>query len=165
MPGAAFFMAIGGIGVSLAGFAGLITALDRRPDAHSPVSAWRIRNIVMGGFILTVVGFSSIALYTMTQENTELTVQITSLLMAVLTALKTWAENRPGPAWPARRGRLAATGTQLLLVVGYVSNAVMGRLGFLQLLIIFSLLDPLSIFFNTVRDVAQASPGGDEADA
>ncbi len=42
-------MAMGGLGVSLAGFAGLISALDRRPISRSPVAAYRI-TIVFNGY-------------------------------------------------------------------------------------------------------------------
>lgn len=37
MPGEFYFIAFGGLGVSFAGFAGLISALDRGPAAQSVV--------------------------------------------------------------------------------------------------------------------------------
>src|SRR4029077_15770764 len=80
MPGESYFMAFGGLGVSLAGFAGLISALDRRPAAHSALVAWRIRNIVFLGFSLTFVGFGTVALYAVTGADLPLTVRIASLL-------------------------------------------------------------------------------------
>ena len=40
-------MAIAGLGVSLAGLAGLISALDT--SAGSPVKSWRIRHIALSG--------------------------------------------------------------------------------------------------------------------
>lgn len=57
MPGEFFFMALGGLGVSLAGFVGIITALDRSGDARSVIAMWRLRNIVWAGFTLTIIGF------------------------------------------------------------------------------------------------------------
>jgi len=62
-------MALAGLGVSLAGFAGLISALDRRPAASSVVAAWRIRNIVIRGFMVTFAGFATVALYTIIEPT------------------------------------------------------------------------------------------------
>ena len=47
MPGEFYFMAMGGLGVSLAGFAGLIAALTPKKAAASPVTKWRITQIVV----------------------------------------------------------------------------------------------------------------------
>jgi hypothetical protein len=44
VPGEFYFMAIGGLGVTLAGFAWLIAALEgRQGERRSPITAWRIR--------------------------------------------------------------------------------------------------------------------------
>ena len=69
MTGEFYFMALGGLGVSLAGFAGLISALDRRPEGHTPIARWRIRNIVVGGFAATFIGFGIIAMSTATTNE------------------------------------------------------------------------------------------------
>jgi hypothetical protein len=61
VPDEFYYMAIAGLGVSLAGFGGIIAALDRRPAAQSPIAAWRIRNIAFTGFTLTFAGFSTVA--------------------------------------------------------------------------------------------------------
>jgi hypothetical protein len=60
-------MAIGGLGVSIAGFAGLIATLDRRPEARNPIG-WRIPNIVIRGFHVTFSGFTTVAIYTITAD-------------------------------------------------------------------------------------------------
>ncbi|HEX6221299.1 MAG TPA: hypothetical protein VF115_09410 [Acidimicrobiia bacterium] len=154
MPGEFYFMALGGLGVSLAGFAGLIAALDQRPEADSPIATWRIRNIVISGFTLTVAGFGVIAVHAVTGGNVTLTVRITSVFLAIGVALRMSVEMRPGPAWPSPLGRRFAVATGFLYVVGYLISAIRGGVGFLQLMLVFQLLDPLSIFFNTARDVA-----------
>jgi hypothetical protein len=46
MPGEFYFMAMGGLGVSLAGFAGLIAALTPEQSKDSAVARWRIGHIV-----------------------------------------------------------------------------------------------------------------------
>lgn len=150
-------MALAGLGVSLAGFAGLIVALDRSPDAHSPVARWRIRNIVIGGFTITFVGFATVALYQVTDQDLDLTVRLASLLLAVANVLPIRAEARPGPAWPSERGRYMAIASTLGLVAMNLFNVWYAGLGLLQLLFLFQLAGPASIFFNTVRDVARGS--------
>ena len=150
-------MAIAGLGVSLAGFAGLISALDRSPDAHSPVAAWRIRNIVIGGFALTFAGFVTVALYRVTASDLTLTIRLASLVLAVANVLPMRSESRAGPAWPSERGRYLAIAATLLLVAVDLGNVWVGSLGYLQLLFLFQLIGPASIFFNTIRDVARGA--------
>lgn len=156
-------MALAGLGVSLAGFAGLISALDRRPS-HPAIAAWRIRNIVIGGFTVTFGGFLTVALYTITRHDLTLTVRLASLALAVANVLPLRSESRPGPAWPSERGRRVALATTLILGAAYLGNVILGGLGLLQLLFLFQLGGPASIFFNTVRDVAGAAAAQDGGD-
>jgi hypothetical protein len=141
-------------GVSLAGFAGLIATLDRRPSARSPISAWRIRNIVTSGLILTIAGFGIVAIYTATGEDTAMTVRIMSLLLVVARSATLWRESRPGPEWPGERNRRYALGSTLAVLTVLLLNGFLGRLGRLQILFVVLLIDPISIFVRTVREVA-----------
>ena len=150
MPGEFFFMGVGGLGVSLAGFAGLISALD--PSPASPVKTWRIRNIVMSAFLLTFVGFGTVAVHTLTVD-VELTVRIISAAFAFLLLARFSREIRPGPAWPNRRALLMAQLVGLSLIALLIVNAVVASLGFLQLLLLYELTDPVMIFVFAVRDL------------
>jgi hypothetical protein len=141
-------------GVSLASFAGLIATLDRRPSARSPISAWRIRNIVTSGLILTIAGFGIVAIYTATGEDTAMTVRIMSLLLVVAKSATLWRESRPGPEWPGERNRRYALGSTLAVLTVLLLNGFLGRLGRLQILFVVLLIDPISIFVRTVREVA-----------
>jgi hypothetical protein len=160
MPEEFYFMGIAAIGVSLAGFAGLIAALDRRPVARSPVTAWRIRHIVMGGFTLTLAGFGTVALYNLTGQDVTLTVRLASLVLALVNVAPMPRESRSGPAWPSERGRRFAIGSSLLIVAADLGNVVVGSPGYLQVLFLLQLLGPVSIFFNTVRDAANDGTNG-----
>lgn len=150
-------MGLGGLGVSLAGFAGLIAAFDRRPEAHSPVAAWRIRNIVVSGLILTVAGFGIVAVYTATGGSLDTTVRVVSLLLALVKAIQIPREGRRGPEWPSEVNRRIAVGSSLLVVLLLLLNVWLGRVGFLQILFVVLLIDPISIFVRTVGDVASAT--------
>lgn len=164
VPGEFYFMALGGLGVSLAGFAGVIAALDRPSESQSPVAAWRIRNIVIGGFTLTIAGFAVIAVHAVTGGNVTLTVRIISVLLFLSHPVRMAFEARPGPAWPSEFGRRFALGTAILYMAGYAASAIRGGAGFLELMLLLELLDPLSIFFNTARDVARRRSGNVEPD-
>jgi hypothetical protein len=155
-----YFMSLAGLGVSLAGFAGLISALDRRPVAHSAVAAWRIRNIVLGGFTITFAGFATVLLFNLTNKDMTLTVRLASLILAAANVVPMFSEARPGPAWPTERGRLVAIAATLLIIAADLGNVIVGGLGYLQLLFLVQLSGPVSIFINTVREVA----GGDRSD-
>lgn len=166
MPGQAYFLAIAGLGISFAGFAGVIAALDRRPS--SPVFLWRISHIVRGGFILLFAGFGAVAAYTATGENLETTVRLSSLFLAAGNAANILVAQRPGPAWPNERGRRIVQAASWAMVAFQALNVVLARFGFLQFRFLAQVGDPASIFFNAVRDVAGGGIGneaGDQPDA
>jgi hypothetical protein len=164
VTGEFYFMAVGGLGVSLAGFAGLIAALGSRPGSPSAVAVWRIRNIVVGGFAITFAGFGTIVLYTVTRENLGLTVRLSSLSLALFqTYLVAW-ESRPGPAWPSERHRRVAVVLTLVGLGLMLGNVVAGRLGLLQFLFLAALVNPVSIFVFTVRDLSREQAPGAEGD-
>ncbi|HKB28914.1 MAG TPA: hypothetical protein VKC59_07820 [Candidatus Limnocylindrales bacterium] len=152
MPDEFYYMAIAGLGVSLAGFGGIIAALDRRPAANSPVAAWRIRNIAFTGFSLTFTGFGTVALYAVTSGDLTITVRAASLLLAAADLLWLRFETARGPAWTSEGQRRVAIATAVALTVATLSNVAYGASGFLQVLLLAHLGSPVSIFFNTVRD-------------
>ncbi|HSM17560.1 MAG TPA: hypothetical protein VK845_11270 [Gemmatimonadales bacterium] len=155
VDGEFYFMALGGLGVSLAGFAGLIAALDRAPGQRTPVAKWRIRNIVIIGFSVTVIGFSTVALYTATRSNLELTVRLASVGFVLGGLWWLWFESRPGPAWATERSRRTGQAFTVALMVTALGNVVYGGLGLLQFLLLWQLVNAASIFVNTVRDLGR----------
>lgn len=146
-------MAVGGLGVTLAGFAGLIAALQ---GPQGPVAAWRIRNVVYLGFGVTLLGFGTVALHTITQDVT-LTVRVVSMVMVVMRAAN-WSSLRPSAAWRDERQRRGAIVLQLGFVIAVVVNIWLASVGYLQLLLLVWLLTPAGIFANAVRDVTQSDP-------
>ena len=154
VPGEFFLMALGGLGVSLAGFVGIITALDRREDARSEVSLWRVRNIVRAGFTLTLIGFGTVAVYPLTGDDTELTIGLASVFAVLASLVRLRAEFRPGPAWPDEGRRRTAVLIEFVGIIGFLISAVVGSVGLFQVLLVYQLGFPLSIFFFTIRDAA-----------
>lgn len=150
MPGEFYFMALGGLGVTLAGFAGLIAALQGR---EGPVAAWRIRNAVSGGLGVTAIGFSTVALHSITQDIT-LTARLASIVMLVTFAAR-WVEWRPGPAWPNDRQRRGYIYGQLVVAVAIAVNIALASLGYLQLLLLLLAFVPAGSFARAVLDVTR----------
>lgn len=152
MPGEFFFMALGGLGVSLAGFAGLIAAFGRSKSDPDPVQAWRIANIVIGGAVLTLTGFGTIAVYLVVDEPT-LTVRIASGLLTLFTLLRGISLLGARPAWEGyeRRRRLYTIGFVLLTAATAV-NVSVASVGLLGVLMVINLFDVFGIFMNAVAD-------------
>jgi hypothetical protein len=150
-----YFMAVGGLGVTLAGFAGLIAALQ---GPEGPVAAWRIRNVVYTGFAVTFIGFVTVALFTLTQ-NITLTAQLGSLALLAMMAGR-WREMRPSAAWPSERQRRGFILSSLVFALAVLVNLALASVGYLQLLLLFALGSPIGIFARAVQDVtAQADAG------
>ncbi len=145
---------MGGLGVSLAGFAGLISALDRRPLAHSPIAAYRITSIVFLGFALTLAGFGTVAAYTITGENLALTVRVGTILL-VIPYIRGYLQARPGPAWPRERERWTIIAGLTVLTAVTLGNLIVASLGYLEFLMLAALIGPVQIFYNTVREAAR----------
>jgi hypothetical protein len=146
-------MAVGGLGVSLGGFAGVIASLGDR-SADSAVIGWRIRNIVIGGFIVSVAGFGVVAIHAAT-EDVSLTVRLSSLLIAIAHGAHTWWAVRPGSEWQ-EGSRLGAIIPAAIVASAFIVNVVVADVGLLHLLVLALLIAPVSIFVTTIRDVAQA---------
>jgi hypothetical protein len=153
VPGEFYFMAIGGLGVTLAGFAGLIAALERREGGHSPVAAWRIRNVVYSGFGVTFVGFATVALYTITQ-NVTLTVRLATIVM-LLTVAANWRSLLPSAALRSQRQRRVAIVMRLAVGAAALVNIALASVGYLQLLLLILLFGPIGIFVLAVADVTR----------
>jgi len=101
---AGLFMALAGVGISLAGFAGVIAALGRRPGEHAAILAYRITNIVNLGLTRALAAFGTLVAYTMADGDLAIAVRVGTVLVLV-PYLRGFRELRPGPAWPNERQR------------------------------------------------------------
>lgn len=164
VPNEGFFLAMGGVGLSLAGFAGLISALDQRPLARSPISAYRTVSIVFLGFSLTVAGFGIVAAYAITGGDLPLTIRIGTVLLAA-PYLRGFLQARPGPAWPRERERYITIAGLSVLTAATLANLIFASLGYLALLTLAGLVGPVQIFYNSVRDASQGNVEAASADA
>jgi hypothetical protein len=151
MPGEFFFMAMGGLGVSLAGFAGLIAALTPEQQRDSAIARWRISKVVQWGLHLTFLGFGVVAIYALVEDEAT-TARLASLCAALLLGIREWRSTRPGPAWPdegLRRAVMALASVGVLLFLG---NVAVGSVAYLHFIMLLMLLAPSMVFVSAVQD-------------
>jgi hypothetical protein len=157
MRGEFFFMAIGGLGVSLAGFAGLIAALTPEQHRNSAVARWRIGRVVVWGLHATILGFGIVALFALLGNET-LTARVASGVAALIFAIRSWRSSRPGLAWPdepSRRYVMALWAFELAVVLG---NVFVGSVGYLHAIMIVFLAEPAAVFIAAVMDATTGPP-------
>ncbi len=79
------FTTIAGLALSVAGFAGLVTAL-RREGRWSRTELWRLRNIVRSSLTIVVFGLIPQPIYRAVGGDEQLTIRIVSALLVVVYA-------------------------------------------------------------------------------
>lgn len=151
-----FFMAMGGLGVSLAGFAGLFTALHR-PDKelNLDVYRWRIRHIVVSSFQLSFVAFGVVVFYEATGD-VAMTSRVFSGIAAAIFATSA-ALQKPGPAWPNETDRKAAMISTLVWAAVMAGNVIMGVEWYLMTVMLVLFLAPVLTFVRAVIDATRTS--------
>ena len=155
MSQAGFFMAMGGLGVSLAGFAGLFTALHPSAmDDEPEVYRWRIRQIVTSAFQLAFLGLGVVVLYEIT-EDVATTSRIISFIAAALWVISAVVYGRPGPAWSSETDRKAALIATLAWAAIMAGNVVAGTEPYLMVVMLILLLGPSLTFIRAVVDATR----------
>jgi hypothetical protein len=149
-------MALAAVGVSLAGFAGVIAALSRRPGEHSAIVAYRITNIVYLGLTRAVAAYGTLVAYTIADGDLAVAVRVGTVLV-VLPYLRGFGELQRGPAWPNERQRRISFVILVGMILLTAANVVVANLGYLELLLLVALvIGPGLIFYGTIRDAARA---------
>lgn len=150
-----FFMTMGGLGVSLAGFAGLFTALRSADQENPHVYRWRIRQMVLSAFQLTFVSLGAVVFYEAT-NNLALTARIFSGIGALIFATGA-AMFTPGPAWPDEVDRRAAKAATFVWAALMAGNVTVGAGWYLMAVMLILLLAPVLVFVRAVIDSTRAS--------
>ena len=152
-----FFITFGGLGVSLAGFAGLIHALDGSGRADNPVTKWRIRSIVAAGFAVALSGLLVWPVFRITTD-VDVTVRVVSAFLLIQFIRLSWTDLQPGPAWDEEeirwRVNVALAGVTWILLA---SNIFIGSVGFLEVLFVFAIGQPIGTFMRAIGDLHRGS--------
>lgn len=162
MPSEGFFMAIGGLGLSLAGFTGLLAAFHTEESTDAAVYQWRIRVIVTASLFVLFLGFGVVPIHDWTGD-TELTVRIATALVVLLAVVLQVRFGGPGPAWPDESRRRIVRSAVAVQIAIVAINLFVASVAFLQVIFLWLLFTPASAFYNAVRDEATktvSSPKG-----
>lgn len=157
-------MAMGGIGVSLAGFAGLLAAFHKSHQAEPAVFRWRIREIVNSSVQIIFLGFGTVALYEVWSNPAAISRIITFTIVA-LWVVGTFRFGGAGPAWPDELERLRALAATWVWITLFAINVIVGSVGYLMLIFVAYLIRPAAVFVKAVNDVARATSESDDFEA
>ena len=152
MPGEFFFLTFGGLGISLAGFVGLIFALDRRPDEANPITRWRIRNVAINGLFIAQAGLLVLPLYELT-GSVEATVRIITIFALAVMVFSGVGEFRRSAAWPDESRRKGMIAFAALVAGLWLVNLVVASAGFLMLLFVGWIAGPIGTFANAILEI------------
>lgn len=144
-------MATAALGVSVVGFTGLMAAVDPNTEIRPAIAAWRIHNVVQFGFMLTILGFGTIAIHAIT-EDTDTTIRIMSGAAGAWSFVLWWAATQKGPAWPDESVRRWRRPLVLVSSILIATNVFFASVGWLQIAFVLLLYVALDIFRQTIRD-------------
>ncbi len=154
-------MLMGSLGVTLAGFAGLISVVGSRGRALGAVERWRVRHIVTRGFAVSVVALTTIFVFSAIGKL-DPTVRIATVLL-LLARFSFWSQSQPGPAWPNEQTRRRVRGNWLIGIAVVASNIYFASVSLLQGLLLLELVSPMIVFVRAVLDDSEekiADPTG-----
>jgi len=151
MPGEFFFLTFGGLGISLAGFAGLIFVLDRRKDPDHPIARWRVMHIGNTGLSIAQTGLVVFPAFYLT-DSVESTVRITSLIGLIFFSAPKFNLHRRSAAWPSERRRKVNIAIEAATAVGWTISIVIGSVGLLMLLFVIWISDGIGAFMRAITE-------------
>lgn len=151
MPGEFFFLTFGGLGISIAGFAGLIFALDRRDHPNAAIVRWRIRHIASTGLSIAQVGLLVFPVFFLTDSVTW-TIRWVSLVGLLLNLGFFRVDVQPGDAWPDDRRRRLVIGIGIVVMLGWAANVYLASVGLLMLLFVIWISAAIGTFMNAIAD-------------
>ena len=145
-------MTMVGLGVSLAGFGGLFSALHHGDSEMEPaVYRWRMREIVTSSFLLAFLGFGVVVVHGFT-DDLSATARIVSALALVAGTVRLLVSTRPGPAWPNETDRKGAIGGSVVWLAVIAGNVFAGSQNYLRVVMLLLLLTPALVFIRATVD-------------
>ena len=151
MNGQFYFTTLAGLALSVAGFAGLVTAL-RGGGRWSRNDLWRLRQIVGESITLVVLAVIPLPIYYAVAGDEPLTIRIASALLALWLGralVGTWRERGD---WRDNRWIRQAL---LLVGVQFAAQAANVALAWLPLLmagLLALLFHPMQLFWRVIQD-------------
>jgi hypothetical protein len=143
-----FYLSIAGLALSVAGFAGLVTAF-RHDDGWTQAGLWRLRNIVRLSISLVLIALLPFPVFALTNDE-PMAIRLTALALIALLLydmVSAWRERGDWSDASWVRPFLVVGSLQLLL---HVLTIVVASPGLLMLSLIGRLEHPMHLFYNVI---------------
>ena len=160
VTGQPLLLTIAGLSLSVAGFAGLMSAF-RRGEAWTATDVWRTRGIVRLSFINMFLALAPAALFLVIPSD-QFALGAGSLPVASVYALEALGvlreRTRSGPA----RWIVGYLAMDAVLGIAMLANVVLASSGLLAIVLLIRLAHPVGLFTEAIRSFEPASPAGVE---
>lgn len=150
MRDAFFFLSVGGLAMSVAGLAGLVTAFRSNERAWTLVELWRLRNIARLSFICVFLALSPFPVLALTGDE-SLTIRIVSAAIVVHYVTDIVLSKRDTTHWTTRIWVGAALIPDGLFALLSLANVAVGSTGLLEIAVLLLLIHPVNLFLLTLR--------------
>ncbi len=156
MTGQPLLLTIAGLSLSVAGFAGLMTAF-RRGEAWSATDIWRLRGIVRLSFINMFLALVPAALFLVIPSD-QFALGAGSLPVAAVYALEALGVLRERARSGLVRWVVGYVAMDAVLGVVMLANVVVASSGSLAIVLLIRLAHPVGLFTETIRSFAPTGP-------
>jgi hypothetical protein len=143
-----YFLTLAGLGLSVAGFAGLVTAL-RGDGRWSRVDLWRLRNIIGTSLMFVFVALLPTPIFRAVGDE-RLTISIMSAVVALIFTngvIRGFHEDREWPGYARQAAVILVPQVALMLF-----NVFLGSIALLMFGLLSVLLYPVQLFIRVIRD-------------
>ncbi len=145
-----FFLSIAGLGMSVAGLAGLVSAFRRGEAAWDRVELWRLRAIARLSFTCVFLALVIFSIFALTGDQ-AIAIRLTSAGIAGLYVIEVIMALRDRLNWPRRAwipGALLPDGAFGLF---NIVNVALGLTGLLEVGLLLRLIHPVNLFLLVLR--------------
>jgi len=143
-----YYLTLAGLGLSVAGFAGLVTAL-RGDGRWSRADLWRLRNIIQTSLVFVFVALLPVPIFRAVGDE-RVTISIMSAVVALIFAnglVRAFREDREWPGYAKQAALIVAPQIALMLVNVFLSSIALLMFGLLSVLSF-----PVQLFIRVIRD-------------
>jgi hypothetical protein len=144
-----FFLSLAGLGMSVAGLAGLVSAF-RRGDRWDRTELWRLRNIARLSFLVVFLALIVYPIYSFVGDEVA-TIRLASGTIAGVYIIEIVLARRDRLNWPGRSWLVGALLPDGAFAVINAANVAFGLTALLEVGLILRLIHPVNLFLLVLR--------------
>src|SRR5438128_67517 len=150
MKDAFFFLSVAGLGMSVAGLAGLVSAFRRGEDAWDRIELWRLRAIAQLSFMCVFLALVIFPIFALLSEQAT-TIRFASAANAGLYIIQIILALRDRLNWPRRSWIVDALLPYGAFGLFNIVNIMLGLTGLLEVGLLLRLVHPVNLFLMVLR--------------